>query len=233
MPQTCFDIDEADTQSSQIVQKLSNTSTRIINHEESKFSYGYRLETAAKLLFMIVQWMRDIIPFQNLLENDRRVLLEEAWTQLFLVHLAQWSKSWNLIEILEDEQVCKRLQDSAFYHELITIKRILHLFKELSPDESECGCMKAVVLFTPDLANLLAVETIEMIHSQAFYSFYDYTISRHSHVKFLGLIRLLFLLNHVNSKAIELLFFCDTIGQIPISHLLSNMYNTDQKLYCN
>lgn len=71
---------------------------------------------------MVVQWIKDITPFQDLTENDRRMLLEDTWTQLFLIHLGQWSKSWNLISLLDDEKVYKELQDNEALRELITIK---------------------------------------------------------------------------------------------------------------
>lgn len=74
---------------------------------------------------MIVQWIRDVSLFQDLSENDRRILLEGTWTQLFLIHLAQWSKSWNLIALLEDEYVYERIQDNGALQELITIKVLI------------------------------------------------------------------------------------------------------------
>ncbi|XP_031784651.1 nuclear receptor subfamily 2 group E member 1 isoform X2 [Nasonia vitripennis] len=190
-------------------------------------------ETTAKLLFMVVQWIKDITPFQDLTENDRRMLLEGTWAQLFLIHLAQWSKSWNLISLLDNENVYKETQDNEAIRELITIKKIVGLFKELTPDGNECGCLKAIALFTSDLANLDAPKTIDSLQLEALYSFYDYTTSRYVHVKFLGLLRILFLLSHVKSKTVELLFFQDTVGHIPIAHLLNNMYKTDQRIYHN
>lgn len=52
--------------------------------------------------------------FQSLSKNDQLLLLEGSWTQLFLLHLAQWSISWNITGLLEDEQVRARLPDEAF-----------------------------------------------------------------------------------------------------------------------
>ncbi|XP_031784655.1 COUP transcription factor 1 isoform X6 [Nasonia vitripennis] len=113
------------------------------------------------------------------------------------------------------------------------LQKIVGLFKELTPDGNECGCLKAIALFTSDLANLDAPKTIDSLQLEALYSFYDYTTSRYVHVKFLGLLRILFLLSHVKSKTVELLFFQDTVGHIPIAHLLNNMYKTDQRIYHN
>lgn len=71
---------------------------------------------------MVVRWVQCLTPFQALPESDRHLLLEETWTQLFLVHLAQWSISEDISRLLEDEQVCQKLQDSASRQELVIIQ---------------------------------------------------------------------------------------------------------------
>ncbi|CAH1184281.1 unnamed protein product, partial [Phyllotreta striolata] len=53
-------------------------------------------ETAARLLFMAVRWVRCLAPFQTLSKHDQLLLLQESWKELFLLHLAQWSVPWDL-----------------------------------------------------------------------------------------------------------------------------------------
>ena len=80
-------------------------------------------ETTARLLFMAVRWVCCLPLFQSLSKNDQLLLLEGSWTQLFLLHLAQWSMSWNITGLLEDEQVRARLPDEATTNQqLITIQ---------------------------------------------------------------------------------------------------------------
>ena len=71
---------------------------------------------------MVVQWVRCLAPFQGIQESDQRLLLEESWTQLFLLHLAQWSMSWDITGLLDDEHVRTRLPDNASREELVTIQ---------------------------------------------------------------------------------------------------------------
>lgn len=173
-------------------------------------------ETTARLLFMAVRWVRCLPPFQTISKDDQLLLLERSWTQLFLLHLAQWSVSWDITALLEDEQVRARLptDDNPTNQELVLIQvygsscsflksiicvftvyffrsfsrarntdaraiciffccwsvhelefvsaiytwrnyvdlilqAIICRFRQLSPDFGECGCMKAVALFTP------------------------------------------------------------------------------------
>ncbi|XP_029158231.1 nuclear receptor subfamily 2 group E member 1-like isoform X1 [Nylanderia fulva] len=189
-------------------------------------------ETTARLLFMAVRWVRCLPPFQTISKDDQLLLLERSWTQLFLLHLAQWSVSWDITALLEDEQVRARLptDDNLTNQELVLIQAIICRFRQLSPDFGECGCMKAVALFTPETVGLHAVQPIEILQDQAQRILVDYTRSRYPQQP--GRIgRLMILVGYlrcVSSKTVERLFFHETIGEIPISRLLVDMYQMEK-----
>lgn len=73
---------------------------------------------------MAVRWVRCLPPFQTISKDDQLLLLERSWTQLFLLHLAQWSVSWDITALLEDEQVRSRLptDDNLTNQELVLIQ---------------------------------------------------------------------------------------------------------------
>lgn len=48
-------------------------------------------EMAAKMLFMSVKWARNIPSFLALPFRDQAILLEESWTELFILTASQWS----------------------------------------------------------------------------------------------------------------------------------------------
>ena len=48
-------------------------------------------EAAARLLFMSVKWARNIPSFLQLPFRDQAILLEESWSELFVLSAAQWS----------------------------------------------------------------------------------------------------------------------------------------------
>lgn len=81
------------------------------------------------------------------------LLLQESWKELFLLHLAQWSIPWDLSPLFNSGKARERLppDDPVVCNEVKTIQEILARFRQLSPDGSECGCMKAVILFTPGM----------------------------------------------------------------------------------
>ena len=107
-------------------------------------------ETTARLLFMAVRWVRCLVPFQTLSKTDQQLLLQESWKELFLLNFAQWSVPWDLAALFDSPQVRERIpDDAATCIEMKTVQEILCRFRQLSPDSSEVGCMKAVILFSP------------------------------------------------------------------------------------
>lgn len=107
-------------------------------------------ETTARLLFMAVRWVRCLVPFQTLSKSDQQLLLQESWKELFLLNFAQWSVPWDLSDKFESPQAKERIPDDQITcAEIKTIQEILCRFRQLSPDSSEVGCMKAVILFSP------------------------------------------------------------------------------------
>ncbi|KAL7302941.1 hypothetical protein TKK_0004168 [Trichogramma kaykai] len=47
-------------------------------------------ETSARLLFMAVKWAKNLPSFASLPFRDQVILLEEAWSELFLLNAVQW-----------------------------------------------------------------------------------------------------------------------------------------------
>ncbi|XP_049821560.1 protein dissatisfaction isoform X2 [Aethina tumida] len=184
-------------------------------------------ETTARLLFMAVRWVRCLAPFQTLSKNDQLLLLQESWKELFLLHLAQWSVPWDLSALLGCPQARERLpSDIHTITEIKTIQEIMCRFRQISPDGSECGCMKAIILFTPETAGLCDVQPVEMLQDQAQCILGDYVRTRYPRqpTRFGRLLLLVPSLRAIRPLTVELLFFKETIGEIPITQLLGDMY---------
>lgn len=123
----------------------------LLSLTQIRFSISFtKQETTARLLFMAVRWVRCLVPFQTLSKTDQQLLLQESWKELFLLNFAQWSVPWDLSDKFESPQARERIPDDQITAtEIKTIQEILCRFRQLSPDSSEVGCMKAVILFSP------------------------------------------------------------------------------------
>uniref|UniRef100_T1JH33 Nuclear receptor subfamily 2 group E member 1 n=1 Tax=Strigamia maritima TaxID=126957 RepID=T1JH33_STRMM len=189
-------------------------------------------ETTARLLFMVVQWVKCLSPFQTLSKDDQTVLLEESWKDLFLLNLAQWSVPMDLNTIFTNSKFHSKISDNS--SEAMTgmryIQEILARFRQLSPDVTECGCLKAIALFKPEIFGLCDIQPVEMLQDQAQFILGDYI--RHKYprqpTRFGRLLLLLPCLRGVTPGVVERIFFKETIGEIPIERLLREMYEMDK-----
>jgi len=86
------------------------------------------------------------------------ILLEDSWKDLFLVNMAQWSVTFDMVSptlaggptylnrVLAHN---KATSDPTMSADLQYIQEIMRRFRQLSPDGTECSCLKAIILFKP------------------------------------------------------------------------------------
>ncbi|XP_053958809.1 protein dissatisfaction [Anastrepha ludens] len=203
---------------------------QLIGVDSRLLSWEMLQETTARLLFMAVRWVKCLMPFQTLTKNDQHLLLQESWKELFLLNLAQWTIPLDLTPILESPLIKERvLQDDATQIEMKTIQEILCRFRQIAPDGSEVGCMKAIALFAPETAGLCDVQPVEMLQDQAQCILSDHVRLRYPRqaTRFGRLLLLLPSLRTIRAATIEALFFKETIGNVPIARLLRDMYSME------
>ncbi|NXX32206.1 NR2E3 protein, partial [Nicator chloris] len=105
-------------------------------------------ETSARLLFMAVKWAKNLPVFSNLPFRDQVILLEEAWSELFLLCAIQWSMPLESCPLLAvPEPTPGKLLPATL--DVRALQETLGRFKALAVDPTEFACMKAVVLFKP------------------------------------------------------------------------------------
>lgn len=153
--------------------------------------------------------------------------MQESWKELFLLNLSQWAVPWDLGTLLDSTHVRDRLpQDPLTVSEMKTMQEILCRFRQIAPDGSEVGCMKAVTLFSPETLALHDVQPVEMLQDQAQCILSDHVRLRYPRqpTRFGRLLLLLPSLRSIRQSTIETLFFKETIGSVPIARLLGDMY---------
>ena len=123
-------------------------------------------------------------------------------------------------------------------------------FRQLSPDVTECGCLKAIVLFKPgknqgfhflisttlneffflETTGLTDLHPVEMLQDQAQCILGDYVRNRYPRqpTRFGRLLLAIPLLRMIRSSTVETVFFRDTVGDTSVMRLLHDMYNVDR-----
>uniref|UniRef100_A0A671VLB1 Photoreceptor-specific nuclear receptor n=1 Tax=Sparus aurata TaxID=8175 RepID=A0A671VLB1_SPAAU len=185
-------------------------------------------ETSARLLFMSVKWTKNLPVFSNLPFRDQVILLEEAWSELFLLCAIQWSLPLDSCPLLSLPDLCPGMQGKTSYTslDLRLLQEVFSRFKALAVDPTEFACLKAIVLFKPETRGLKDPEQGENLQDQS-----QVMLAQHIHshypsqpARFGKLLLLLPSLRFVNSERIELLFFHRTIGNTPMEKLLCDMF---------
>lgn len=79
------------------------------------------------------------------------ILLEEAWSELFLLCAIQWSLPLDSCPLLSLPDLCPGMQGKTSYTslDLRLLQEVFSRFKALAVDPTEFACLKAVVLFKP------------------------------------------------------------------------------------
>ena len=125
-------------------------------------------ETSARLLFMAVKWAKNLPSFASLPFRDQVILLEEAWSELFLLNAVQWClplESSPLFSAAELTALTVSPHPHPHPHSGIHLSTngkpsqiaadVRHLhdtlqrYKAVMVDPAEFACMKAIVLFRP------------------------------------------------------------------------------------
>ncbi|XP_071610892.1 photoreceptor-specific nuclear receptor isoform X1 [Heliangelus exortis] len=182
-------------------------------------------ETSARLLFMAVKWAKNLPVFSNLPFRDQVILLEEAWSELFLLCAIQWSMPLESCPLLAvPEPVPGKLLPASL--DIRALQETLGRFKALAVDPTEFACMKAVVLFKPETRGLKDPEQVENLQDQSQVMLGQHNRSHYpgQPVRFGKLLLLLPALRFISSERVELLFFRRTIGNTPMEKLLCDMF---------
>ncbi|XP_034015251.1 photoreceptor-specific nuclear receptor isoform X2 [Thalassophryne amazonica] len=185
-------------------------------------------ETSARLLFMSVKWAKNLPVFSNLPFRDQVILLEEAWSELFLLCAIQWSLPLDSCPLLSLTDLCPGMQGKTSYTslDLRLLQEAFSRFKGLAVDPTEFACLKAVVLFKPETRGLKDPEQVENLQDQSQVMLGQHIRSHYlsQPARFGKLLLLLPSLCFVTSERIELLFFHRTIGNTPMEKLLCDMF---------
>ena len=109
------------------------------------------------------------------------------------------------------------------------LKDLIAKFNALRVDHTEYTCLKALVLFKPDLAGLQHHVQVELLQDQTNAMLQEYCLTKEggNNVNRLRFGRLLLLLPSVaalSGKILEDLFFKKTVGNIAVERVVSDLF---------
>nr|4XAJ_A Chain A, Maltose-binding periplasmic protein,Nuclear receptor subfamily 2 group E member 1 [Escherichia coli O157:H7]4XAJ_B Chain B, Maltose-binding periplasmic protein,Nuclear receptor subfamily 2 group E member 1 [Escherichia coli O157:H7]4XAJ_C Chain C, Maltose-binding periplasmic protein,Nuclear receptor subfamily 2 group E member 1 [Escherichia coli O157:H7]4XAJ_D Chain D, Maltose-binding periplasmic protein,Nuclear receptor subfamily 2 group E member 1 [Escherichia coli O157:H7] len=196
-------------------------------------------ESAARLLFMSIKWAKSVPAFSTLSLQDQLMLLEDAWRELFVLGIAQWAIPVDANTLLAvsgmngDNTDSQRL--TLIISEIQALQEVVARFRQLRLDATEFACLKCIVTFKAvpthsgsELRSFRNAAAIAALQDEAQLTLNSYIHTRYptQPVRFGKLLLLLPALRSISPSTIEEVFFKKTIGNVPITRLLSDMYKS-------
>lgn len=190
-------------------------------------------ESAARLLFMNVQWAVTVPEYMALPVEDQVNLMELAWRDLFVVSIAQ------LLPLLDltGPYFSRRITTPTIQRGAEEFKEIVEKIKSMMLDTNEYQTLRHVLLFRAstnlydksnifDLKNLIQKNRVLQLQDEYLTNLNNYIASVHMDqpLRFTKLMLILPHLKTVTNYIIEELFFRKTIGSISLNKIMCDMY---------
>eukprot|EP00062_Callorhinchus_milii_P013593 gi/632961854/ref/XP_007896989.1/ PREDICTED: nuclear receptor subfamily 2 group F member 6 [Callorhinchus milii] len=186
-------------------------------------------ELAARLLFSVVEWARNIPFFHELQIPDQVALLRLSWSELFVLNAAQSSLPLHMAPLLAAAGLHSAQMSAervvAFMDQIRIFQDQVEKLKNLQVDSAEYSCLKAIALYTPDASGLSEPAHIESLQEKVQESLAEYVRSQYppQPQRFGKLLLRLPALRAVPASLIGQLFFMRLVGKTPIETLIRDM----------
>nr|AID52846.1 hormone receptor 78 [Tigriopus japonicus] len=201
-------------------------------------------ETASRLLFLSIHWARSIKPFSRLNYDSQVGLVRNAWSDLFILGMAQCSEAMNLQNILT--AIVRHLQSSVA-QEKLTVQRVrqvtttickvqeyVRTMRQMNIDDHEYAYLKTIALFGADTLGVTSPKQCEKLRSKAVQELKTYcedNADSTNENRFADLLLVLAPLRSLLPDVLEELFFAGLIGNVQIDSVVPYILKMETSEY--
>ncbi|XP_067141213.1 retinoic acid receptor RXR-alpha-B-like isoform X5 [Centruroides vittatus] len=203
---------------------------RILDAEKRVEPKNEEIETNAadRQLYQLVEWAKHIPHFTELPLEDQMILLKAGWNELLIAAFSHRSINVKDGIVLATGLVVHR--NSAHSAGVGTIfdrvlTELVAKMREMKMDKTELGCLRAIVLYNPEVKGLKYVQQVENLREKVYAALEDYCKQNYPDQpgRFAKLLLRLPALRSIGLKCLEHLFFFKLIGDTPIDSFLMSM----------
>lgn len=186
-----------------------------------------------KQLHQLVEWAKHIPHFIELPLDDQVALLRGGWNELMIAGFSHRSTSVNNGIVLANGLLVTRENAHAAGLGAIFDRVLVELvskMKEMQIDKTELGCLRAIVLYNPDVKGLKEVTRVENYRERVYASLEEYCRNTHETEtgRFAKLLLRLPALRSIGLKCLEHLFFFKLIGDNSLDSYLLDLLEAGQ-----
>lgn len=171
-------------------------------------------------LAALIAWTRMIPQFETLKTDDRVYLVQASWNEIVIADIAHRSIDYDDVLLTGKSDSLTREQAQMSQVEVIferVITELVQKMREMNLDRTELGCLKAIVLFNPDIKHLQDSNQVEGLREKVYASLEAYAKQKYPDQpgRFAKLLLRLPALRSIGLKCVESMFLFKTVGETP------------------
>ncbi|CAH1236563.1 unnamed protein product [Diabrotica balteata] len=181
-----------------------------------------------KQLLQLVEWAKLIPHFTSLPVSDQVLLLRAGWNELLIASFSHRSvQAQEGIVLATGLTVNKSTAHAVGVGNIYdrVLSELVNKMKEMKMDKTELGCLRAIILYNPDVRGLKSIQEVEILREKIYGVLEDYTRTTHPNEpgRFAKLLLRLPALRSIGLKCLEHLFFFRLIGDASVDTFLTEM----------
>uniref|UniRef100_A0A0K0FJX1 Hormone receptor 51 (inferred by orthology to a D. melanogaster protein) n=1 Tax=Strongyloides venezuelensis TaxID=75913 RepID=A0A0K0FJX1_STRVS len=187
-------------------------------------------ELAARILYMSIKWAKSLPSFNQLSKSDQVLLLTANWCDLFILSALQFSSSMDKFPLVNETNFYFENDNNNLSKEenvsMLSIQSLFNLVKADNVDQGEFACLKALVLFRPEIHGLTDICLVESLQDQAQMMLGQHTGKTSSKpTRFGKLLLFLPLLKTIDKKIVKNELLEKALKNTPIEKVIQNILN--------
>ncbi|KAG5875684.1 hypothetical protein JTB14_023963 [Gonioctena quinquepunctata] len=181
-----------------------------------------------KQLLQLIEWAKLIPHFTSLPVSDQVLLLRAGWNELLIASFSHRSiQAQEGIVLATGLTINKSTAQAVGVGNIYdrVLSELVNKMKEMRMDKTELGCLRAIILYNPDIRGLKSTQEVEILREKIYGILEDYTRTTHPNEpgRFAKLLLRLPALRSIGLKCLEHLFFFRLIGEVTIDTFLTEM----------
>ncbi|CAH1966007.1 unnamed protein product [Acanthoscelides obtectus] len=210
------------------IERLLEAEKRVEFPDVPEGTITNMFQAANRHLMQLIEWAKLVPHFMTLPITDQVLLLRAGWNELLIAELAHKSiNSQDCILLHNNITITKSTAHSigvgVIYERVLS--EIVGKMKEMRLDKTELGCLRAIILYNPDVRGIKSVQEVA-IYREKIYGVLEEYLRRtrpDEPGRFAKLLLRLPALRSIGLKCLEHLFFFRMIGDVSIDSFIKEM----------